>query len=456
MIQVIHITKSFKIGKEREHVVLNDIDFDLPNKGLYFIRGKSGCGKSTLLGLLGGLIKPTYGDIKVDGKSIFHLKKKERENFLKNDIGFLFQKYNLIDDMSLEENLKIASNIKGGVDQTYVDTLINEYGLSEVLTDKVKFLSGGEKQRASLIRAIMNKPKILLCDEPTGALDEENGVKLMDDLAKISRERLVICVTHNDQLFKKYYDGYIVLENGEIKSFLFKDNKYQNSLLLPQLGVKKEKNKNFIQKIINKNLKNNAKLSFLTIFSSFFTILVMLLSIFFNNGIKNSKDILINSYVDSKTFRVYQEEKTEIGNNTVSLVKKTKPKSEDLSFVLRDTDSVFINSYDYYLSGPKSISTNSENIKDFKMKPYFSYGKDEAVLYVNNLFSEKYHQFNQDVNSEITVSISKSFYYYNYEIDENILEELNLDINFLFGGIIDEFRYLNSPCIYYNPYYYLM
>ena len=115
MIQVIHITKSFKIGKEREHVVLNDIDFDLPNKGLYFIRGKSGCGKSTLLGLLGGLIKPTYGDIKVDGKSIFHLKKKERENFLKNDIGFLFQKYNLIDDMSLEENLKIASNIKGGV-----------------------------------------------------------------------------------------------------------------------------------------------------------------------------------------------------------------------------------------------------------------------------------------------------------------------------------------------------
>ena len=149
MIEILNITKTFKINNDREHVVLNDISFTLPNKGLYFIRGKSGCGKSTLLALIGGLIKPTSGDIKIDGKSIFTMKKKEKQSFYKNEIGFLFQKYNLIDDMSLEENIQIASNIKGGCDKTYIDSLINEYGLEETSVDQVKFLSGGEKPRAS-------------------------------------------------------------------------------------------------------------------------------------------------------------------------------------------------------------------------------------------------------------------------------------------------------------------
>lgn len=453
MIEILNITKTFKINNDREHVVLNDISFTLPNKGLYFIRGKSGCGKSTLLALIGGLIKPTSGDIKIDGKSVFDMKQKEKQSFYKNEIGFLFQKYNLIDDMSLEENIQIASNIKGGCDKTYIDSLINEYGLEETSVDQVKFLSGGEKQRASLIRAIMNKPKILLCDEPTGALDNENGLKLMSELVKISRERLVICVTHNEELFSKYYDGYIYLENGIIKKEEFKENKYQNNLLLPQITFNKIKGRNFITRIINKNMKKNMKINLLTIFSSFFTVFVMILSLFFNLGIKNSKDFLLNSYVDASSFKVSQEESTQIGNNAVNIVKNTKPNINDLNLVLRDCDFIVCNSYDYFLNDKKSIKISDSVIDDFRLKPFYSALEDEAALFANDLFLKKYNIFNIEENGEMTLSIKKSFYYFNDEINDNIHEELNVDFNFIYKGSKQEFGYLNSPCLYYNPLY---
>lgn len=454
MIEVRNLKKAYKIGEDREFVVLDDLTFNLPNKGLFFILGKSGSGKSTLLALLGGLLKPSEGEILINGKNVFSMKKKDKEKFLKSKIGFLFQKYNLIDDLSLKENLEVAASIKGSYDKTYVDSLINEYGLEETSVDEAKYLSGGEKQRAALIRAIMNKPNILLCDEPTGALDKENSEKLMSQLAKISRERLVICVTHNSELAAKYNDGYIYLENGKIKTIFIGENKYTSTELLPQTLPKKENKKKYINKIVNKNMHKNIRINILSIFSSFFSIAVILLSLFFNSGIKNNKENLINSYVDRSTFKVSKEETSEIENSLVNVVKNERPKSEDVYFLLEGCDYIILNSYDFYFTGDKSLIFNNEKINDFNLLPYVDLSIDENYVYFNDAMKEKF-SFLSDIkeNDEITLSLKKTFYYFNEEIEENIKENFYIDLNFIFKEFKREFRYLSMPTFYYSPIY---
>ena len=119
-------------------------------------------------------------------------------------------------------------------------------------------------------------------------------------------------------------------------------------------------------------MKKNMKINLLTIFSSFFTVLVMILSLFFNLGIKNSKDFLLNSYVDASSFKVSQEESTQIGNNAVNIVKNTKPNINDLNLVFRDCDFIVCNSYDYFLNDKKSIKISDSVIDDFRLKPFYS------------------------------------------------------------------------------------
>lgn len=220
MLEVREVCKSFPIGENRFEPVLNNISFTLPDNGFYFIVGKSGCGKSTLLNILMGLMKPDSGEVYVDGENVTNFTKDRGNVYLRDEIGIIFQHYNLFEDLSVKDNLEIAISIKGIVDRSNLDTLLLRYDLYDKLDQKVSTLSGGEKQRLALIRALISSPKILFCDEPTGALDNENGLKLMEDLRKVSRQILVVCVTHNKRLFEQFNDGYILLKEGCQKSFI--------------------------------------------------------------------------------------------------------------------------------------------------------------------------------------------------------------------------------------------
>lgn len=201
---------------------LSDVNFELENGEFVIVVGPSGAGKTTLLNLLGGMDSPTSGSISLDGVEISRFKKKELTNFRRNDVGFVFQFYNLMPNMTARENVELATEIcRDSLDPVKV---LHDVGLGDKLNYFPSQLSGGEQQRVSIARAIAKNPKILLCDEPTGALDSETGKKILKLLYDISKNnnKLVIVVTHN-QALKDMADKVITIKNGKIKSIAKND-----------------------------------------------------------------------------------------------------------------------------------------------------------------------------------------------------------------------------------------
>ncbi len=209
------VGKEYKTGSLKVEA-LKDVSFALENGDFAVVLGSSGAGKTTLLNLLGGMDCATSGEITLDGKSVTSLDKRGLTEYRRGDVGFVFQFYNLMPNLTALENVEIAVEIcKNHLDPTEV---LKEVGLEERLTSFPARLSGGEQQRVSIARAMAKNPKLLLCDEPTGALDYATGkkiLKLLHDVSK-QRERLVIIVTHNSAL-KDMADKVIYIKSGRIE-----------------------------------------------------------------------------------------------------------------------------------------------------------------------------------------------------------------------------------------------
>ncbi len=196
---------------------LKDVSFDLEDGEFVVVLGSSGAGKTTLLNLLGGMDVATEGQIMVDGKEITALNRKGLTEYRRNDVGFVFQFYNLMPNLTALENVEIAIEIcKNALDPKEI---LTQVGLEERMNNFPAQLSGGEQQRVSIARAVAKNPKLLLCDEPTGALDYETGKKILKLLYDLSREqkRLVIIVTHNAAL-KDMADKVIHIKSGVIEN----------------------------------------------------------------------------------------------------------------------------------------------------------------------------------------------------------------------------------------------
>lgn len=209
------VCKRYKTGAVEVNA-LNNVSFELEDGEFAVVLGSSGAGKTTLLNLLGGMDNATSGEIVLDGKNITALNRKGLTEYRRGDVGFVFQFYNLMPNLTAKENVEIAVEIcKDHLDP---EEILNEVGLSERLNSFPAQLSGGEQQRVSIARAIAKNPKLLLCDEPTGALDYETGKKILKLLYDVSRERkrLVIVVTHNSAL-KDMADKVIYIKSGEIE-----------------------------------------------------------------------------------------------------------------------------------------------------------------------------------------------------------------------------------------------
>ena len=209
------VSKEYTVGSVKVKALKN-VTFELNDGEFAVVVGTSGAGKTTLLNLLGGMDCVSGGNIVLDGKSLTDLDRRGLTNYRRNDVGFVFQFYNLMPNLTALENVEIAIEICK--DHLPPKDVLEEVGLGERLGNFPAQLSGGEQQRVSIARAIAKNPKLLLCDEPTGALDYETGKKILKLLYDISkqRKRLVIVVTHNSAL-KDMADKVIYIRSGEIE-----------------------------------------------------------------------------------------------------------------------------------------------------------------------------------------------------------------------------------------------
>ena len=215
LIKLSNVSKEYKTGNQIVKAA-NNLNFTIDQGELIVILGPSGSGKSTLLNLLGGLDKPTSGEIIIDNENITNFSDKELTHYRAKEIGFIFQFYNLIPNLTACENIEIMNDV---VDKN-IDgkEILTQVGLSQHFNKFPSELSGGEQQRVSIARAIAKKPKMLLCDEPTGALDSHTGKIIIELLINLceSENTTVIIVTHNSE-FGKVANRVIHIKNGEVE-----------------------------------------------------------------------------------------------------------------------------------------------------------------------------------------------------------------------------------------------
>ena len=218
MLELKNITKIYP-ADSGDVVALHDVNLQFRKSEFVSVLGPSGCGKTTLLNIIGGLDQYSSGDLVINGRSTKHFKDRDWDAYRNHSVGFVFQSYNLIPHQSVLANVELALTLSGvskAERKRRAKEALERVGLGDQLRKKPNQLSGGQMQRVAIARAIVNDPDIILADEPTGALDTQTSIQVMEILKEISQDRLVIMVTHNPDLANEYSSRIVRLLDGQL------------------------------------------------------------------------------------------------------------------------------------------------------------------------------------------------------------------------------------------------
>ncbi|MBQ1950477.1 MAG: ABC transporter ATP-binding protein/permease [Clostridia bacterium] len=231
MLEVKNVTKVYKSKNGVDVHALDGVTLRFPTTGMVFLLGKSGSGKSTLLNVCGGLDAPTQGEIIVKGRSSQSFSQSDFDSYRNTYVGFIFQEYNILNEFSVEDNIALALELQGQPkNKEVIDALLNDVDLSGFAKRKPNTLSGGQKQRIAIARALVKSPEIIMADEPTGALDSNTGKQVLDTLKKLSKDKLVLVVSHDREFAEQYADRIIELKDGKVLSDVSKTELEKQSL----------------------------------------------------------------------------------------------------------------------------------------------------------------------------------------------------------------------------------
>ncbi len=220
MLKIINIVKEYVLSKEESVLALNDVSIEFRKNEFVSILGPSGCGKTTLLNIIGGLDRYSSGDIQIDNVSTKEYDDVDWDTYRNRRIGFVFQSYNLIPHLTILQNVSLGLTLAGvSREEANARALesLAKVGLDKQAKKRPNQLSGGQAQRVAIARALVNNPEIILADEPTGALDSESGLQVMDLLKEVAADRLVIMVTHNPMLAEEYSTRIVYLKDGKVE-----------------------------------------------------------------------------------------------------------------------------------------------------------------------------------------------------------------------------------------------
>ena len=474
MIELKNICKSYHSNGIYE-VALKNINLDLSSKGLISVVGKSGSGKTTLLNIIGSLDNSDFGELIVDGKNIREFSDNELDSYRNKYVSFIFQNYNLIDHMSVIDNIKLKMTISYDDENRVIyeaEEALKKVGLYKYKNKLPMYLSGGEKQRIAIARAISSDSKIILCDEPTGALDHKTGIEILNILKELSKEKLVIMVTHNIELAKKYSNRIITMEDGEIISDT--GNKKTDDIIEDFKIPKIKMDIKTIIKIAYSNLKLKKKRNILLALTASIGIVGISIILSISNGFNDSLDeyekyisnkvpVIISAYKQEKSNKKYSESKIininkdENSNyinktfiNYFNNINKEYVSSIKYNYLVK----LNIINKDYYELDNSIFKTMPNNIKENYdlVEGRLPSRYDELLLEINtdNSFSSDISKSlnlkNNDaldtiINKEIKLVLNNDFYYRNEDsfnkktIDKEMYDNKN-NIKLKIVGII--------------------
>ena len=426
MLRLINVCKSFKFGRDKT-LVLDNINIDFKKHELVFILGKSGSGKSTLLNIISGILKPDSGKVLLDDKDITKFDHNMMCNYRNNMIGNIFQDYHLIEYMSVVDNIRLGQTIFNG--DNHIEDILRKLGIYSKRKIKVSKLSGGEKQRVAIARAIINNPDIILCDEPTGALDSSNSIKIMDILKDISHEKLVIVVSHDNALANKYADRIININDGKVNYLpqIDDNNRFSNI-------IKKKISKISLIKLAIKNLGLKKGRTLFTSLAISIGIVCMLVVLCLSKSFSDDIDKLERDIVSIFPISVYNGDFEMINKNVVKsdnkIIRKNKDDyiytnkiSSDYIDYVKKIDEVSYISYEYNISMP-AISDRYEKLDNSYMKVI------PSENFIDSNYDVLYGKIIDDAN-EIVLKVDS-----NNNVDSEILDIFNIDSDIDYEGLI--------------------
>lgn len=447
---------------ESKNIVLNNLSFTIDSCSLLAICGKSGCGKSTLLNVLLGIEKPTNGKVEYLGQNIFDFKEKQKCKYRSSIISVVFQHYNLFNNLTSLENVIVPLLIKGvnkakAIKEAKV--LFNEFSLTYLIDQKVDTLSGGEKQRVAIIRALITNPKVILADEPTGALDEKNSRIIMGMFKEISKKKTVVLVSHNLELVYEFADRIIYLKNGVIE----KDETINKNPLSPPI---KQINKYRREKITNflnfKFLKDKLKRNFVVCIAIFVGLLINFLSIGFKYGSTISNEKMISKNLERYNATVSLKSYQDIPNSYLKLEKNVKPKIDDVHSILNGFSNYEIhNNYSYAFSSYPTVKYQNRELTSYELIPFYNSFDSIKIFSSKGEFTNAFNEvivneqfaslIDEPLNALIKVSSEATFTKETGDsINPFVKDIFSYNLEFKIVGIVKEFSFLNTPKIYYS------
>ena len=368
MLKLTNIVKSYLSGSSKVEA-LKDVSIEFRKNEFVSILGPSGCGKTTLLNIIGGLDRYDSGDLSVNNRSTKDFDDSDWDSYRNHSIGFVFQSYNLIPHQTVLSNVELALTLSGVSKQERrkrAKEALEKVGLSDQLHKKPNQMSGGQMQRVAIARALVNDPEILLADEPTGALDSETSVQIMEILKEISKEKLIIMVTHNPEIAEKYSTRIVRLLDGKITS---DSNPYESEFMLDAPDKKKKGRKktsktsmSFLTALslsLNNLLTKKAR-TFMTSFAGSIGIIGIALIMSLSNGINTYINRVQEDTLSSYPISI-QAESVDMTNLVTNLMGANKKATS------HELDAVYSNSIMYELiNSLNNAEVEKNNLKKFK------------------------------------------------------------------------------------------
>ncbi|MBW9146475.1 ATP-binding cassette domain-containing protein [Clostridium sp. CM027] len=356
-----NLSKEYTIEKKKSFNALSSVNLNFEKGELVSILGPSGCGKSTLLNIIAGLDRPTSGDLIIEGKSTKKYKKKNWDLYRKNNIGFIFQSFNLIEHLSALENVEIVMNLIGLSKKDRIkraESLLKQVGLEKHMDHKPGELSGGQKQRVAIARALANDPDIILADEPTGALDKKTGIQIMQLIKDVARDKLIIMVTHNRELAYEYSTRVVAILDGKIQKDE-KINESEKNSLKSELK-KKDGSMSFGNaiKLSLRNIKEKMGRIVVTTIAGSIGIAGILLVIGLSNGATNYIDIQTNSFASANIIQASMKFKD------AAIEKTDYPKNINVYDSIKKNPDVLNVREDLNVKDITSFEANNKELKD--------------------------------------------------------------------------------------------